>query len=114
MTSAVAQSAQHLSVGDYLQAAKKLVTSPVRSWGYFTEGSKLSKEYYAPGSQGAETAAMMDSLMKAGGGAAMDTFYGGAHFAALPKPGPPRSGGHGGPRPTAHGAGRPRRPPQRT
>ncbi len=42
----------------------------------FLRGSKLSKEWYKPGSQGAATAQMVEDLMKSGGRARMGSIYG--------------------------------------
>ncbi len=56
----------------------------VRAW---TQGSKLLREYYKPGSQGAETAALMENFKesggRAGGSSARDVMYAGDHIQAF-------------------------------
>jgi hypothetical protein len=81
--SAVALGLQQLSRGQLLPGMANLMRSPLAPFRAFFQGSKVLSEYYAPGSQGAETAAIVQNLMEAGGRAKMDAFYGGTHVEAL-------------------------------
>lgn len=81
--SAVALGLQQISRGDFMKGLKNIATAPaapVRAW---TQGSKMLSEYFGPGSQGAEIAALVDHLEQGGGRAAMEEFYGGTHLAKL-------------------------------
>lgn len=81
--SAASLAAQHLSRGEFKEAGKQLLgaaiplVAPIRQ---FVQGSKMLKEYYAPGSQGAEMGAIMNKFMEGGGRAKMDQWYGGTHL----------------------------------
>jgi hypothetical protein len=87
-TSAAALAFQKASSGNLLGAIKELpsaaipLVGPMRT---FLKGSKVLSEYYKPGSQGAATAEIVDQLMKAGGRAKMDSFYGGTQVEAFRK-----------------------------
>lgn len=76
--SAFARGAEQLSRGELgrasLQISKSLVPlyAPIES---FIRGDKVLKEYYKPGSQGADIAEIVDALQKGGGRVRMDQIY---------------------------------------
>jgi hypothetical protein len=86
--SAAALGLQMVTRGELKRSLPQLVrgmvpgAAPFRAW---VEGSKMLREYFKPGSQGAETAALVDSLVQGGGRAKMDAFYGGTHIDAFRK-----------------------------
>jgi hypothetical protein len=77
-TSRFANGIMHLADGGLKglgHFAKSLVTAPLAPFTNFFDGSKVLREWYKPGSQGEQMAAIVDSLRKAGGRARQDAFY---------------------------------------
>lgn len=84
--SAAALGMQLLSRGEFRKAAGALLGGAVPGVSFVKSligGSKLLKEYYKPGSQGAEMAEMLDGFLKAGGRVKMDDFYSNDHLTQL-------------------------------
>lgn len=87
-TSAAALALQKASSGNFSGAARELPAATIPLLGpiqTFMKGSKVLREYYKPGSQGAETAEVVNQLIQGGGRAKMDAFYGGTHIEAFRK-----------------------------
>jgi hypothetical protein len=61
--------------GHPLEAAKFAVTTPVVPFTAFLKGDKMLKEWYEPGSQGAEIGELADRATEAGARARMDQIY---------------------------------------
>ena len=86
--SALALGLKQISRGEFRQGVKNTLlgfvpgAAPVKS---YLAGTKVGKEYFAPGSMGADVAAITDSLVQAGGRARMDAFYGGTHIDSFRK-----------------------------
>lgn len=79
--SSVALGLQMLSQGEFSKGAKQLAISPTAPFTRFVEGNKILKEYYQRGSQGAETAALLDAMIAGGMSAKMDkVMYGNDHL----------------------------------
>lgn len=80
--SGMAQGLQEISQGRenpklILKGLARTALSPLSPVQHWIEGSKVLKEYYEPGSQGAETAALVDNLQKGGYNARMTEDWGG-------------------------------------
>ncbi len=74
-TSKLALGIYQAAHGHPVQGVKSAIQAPVAAFtGIFT-GDKMLKEYYKPGSQGAEIGDLVDAMVMAGGRARMDTFY---------------------------------------
>ena len=78
--SAAALGLQEISRGDFLKGAGHLLGAPLAPIKALWQGSKVLREYYAPGSQGAEAAQVVQWLEEAGGRSRMDAFYKGDHL----------------------------------
>jgi hypothetical protein len=61
--------------GKFAAAAKSVAQMPIAPVKTFLEGSKVLREWYKPGSEGAPIAAIVDALEKGGGRARMDRTY---------------------------------------
>lgn len=61
--------------GQPLRAARNLAAAPFAPFTRAIEGNKLLREYYKPGSQGAEIAKLVDAATAAGGRPRMDEMY---------------------------------------
>ncbi|MCI0351603.1 MAG: hypothetical protein L0Z53_19445, partial [Acidobacteriales bacterium] len=61
------------NIGGFVDVGKAF--SPTTPIIQYMRGSKMLKEYYSPGSQGAHIAAAVDALILAGGRVRMDQFY---------------------------------------
>jgi ddrB-like ParB superfamily domain len=61
--------------GKPLQGLKSMASAPVAPFTNIMQGDKILKEWYKPGTQGAEVAAAVDHMIQAGGRARMDSFY---------------------------------------
>ncbi len=85
MVSAMSLGLQQITRGKFLEGLKNIATFPAEPIMNWFRGSKMMKEWYSPGSQGAETAEMIDNLVKAGGRVSMDNFYKGNHIEAFRK-----------------------------
>lgn len=86
--SAAALGVKMLSRGDVGPGLKQLaigLTPGVPAVRAYLAGTKIGREYFKPGSQGADVAATVAALDEAGGRARMDAFYGGTHFDAFRK-----------------------------
>lgn len=66
---------QSLLRGHPLKAAKYAAETPLAPFTYFLQGNKMLREWYKPGSQGAEIGKLVDGLVAAGGRARMDSIY---------------------------------------
>lgn len=81
--SAASLGLQQISRGEVMKGLKNLILSPLAPFFTWIEGGKVSREYYSPGSEGAEIAGIVGALVKGGGRAKMDDFYGGTHIDAF-------------------------------
>jgi hypothetical protein len=61
--------------GRPVAALKSIAGMPIAPVRTFLEGSKVLREWYKPGSEGADIAAIVDALEKAGGRARMDSAF---------------------------------------
>jgi ddrB-like ParB superfamily domain len=61
--------------GDLLKGLGTAAQTPIAPFAGIVKGDKLMKEWFAPGTQGAEIAQLVEALVKAGGRAQMDGFY---------------------------------------
>ncbi len=75
MTSRVALGLIQASHGDIGHAVSSIATSPTAPLTNIMRGNKVLKEWFSPGSQGAEVAKIIDGLTQAGGRVKMDQFY---------------------------------------
>lgn len=75
MTSKVALATKQIFGKDAKLAFKSLAESPAAAFTTALKGNKYLKEWYNPGSQGAEIGRVMDALSVGGARARMDTFY---------------------------------------
>lgn len=79
--SAAALGVQMMSRGDFLRGLKNIVLSPIAPFTTWLSGSKVTREYFFPGSQGAETARILDATIAGGMSVRMDrAFYGNDHL----------------------------------
>lgn len=85
MVSSAALGVKMLSRGDVGPALKQFAKTPLAPLLNYLRGTKIGREYFKPGSQGADIAATVAALDEAGGRARMDAFYGGTHFDAFRK-----------------------------
>jgi hypothetical protein len=83
MTSRFALGIYQGAHGHPLEGAKTSLTSIAAPIQAFYEGNRMMKEWLAPGSQGEVYGKMVDNLMKAGGRAKMDAFYGGDQWGKM-------------------------------
>lgn len=74
-TSKFALGLQHLTDGKIGEFAKSMALTPLAPIENMVRGNKILREWMKPGSQGAEIAAIVDSMKAAGGRAGMDRFY---------------------------------------
>ena len=80
MDAAVSKSAlavEQLAAGRPFAAGGSLLRSPIAPFENYLRGSKVLREYLAPGTEGGEMAQIVDALVKGGGRVRMDEFYGG-------------------------------------
>jgi len=75
MTSKLALGLYQAGHGDLLKGLGSIAALPASPFTNMMRGSKMLKEWYEPGTQGAEIAQLVDAMMKAGGRARMDSFY---------------------------------------
>lgn len=75
VTSRLALGIYQSAHGNPLQGLKSAVTSPAAPFLNMMRGDKMLKEWYKPGSQGEQTANMVDAMIRAGGRAKMDSVY---------------------------------------
>ena len=75
MQSKVALALYQASKGDVLKSASTFARAPFAPIENILAGDKLYKEGIRPGSQGAEAAVMVETVMKAGGRIKQDSFY---------------------------------------
>ena len=61
--------------GSFIKGAKSVLESPFAPLTTIFKGDKVLKEWYKPGSQGAEIGKVVDNLRLAGGRVRMDKFY---------------------------------------
>lgn len=61
--------------GKPLKGLATAATAPVAPFTGIAKGDKLLREWYKPGTQGAEIGDLVDAMMMAGGRARMDSFY---------------------------------------
>ena len=66
---------QALMRGKPLEAARHFAATPTAAFTTLMKGDKMLKEWYSPGSQGAEVGNLIDNLTAAGGRARMDEMY---------------------------------------
>jgi hypothetical protein len=66
---------EHLASGNVAGFAKHVAMTPIAPFENFVRGSKVLREWYAPGSQGAEMAKIVDAMKAAGGRARLDAVY---------------------------------------
>lgn len=74
-TSKLALGIEQLVAGELKDAAKSIAGTAAAPFTNAIKGDKVLNEWFKPGSQGAEIAAIVDSLKAAGGRAQMDAFY---------------------------------------
>jgi hypothetical protein len=79
-TSRFAIGLNHLAEGNLATGLAKLASTPTAPLTNLLQGNKILKEWFKPGSQGGDIAAIVDSLRAAGGRAKMDGFYQTTHF----------------------------------
>lgn len=83
MDAAVSKTAlgvEQLAAGRPLDAARSLANVPLAPITNYLRGSRVLREYLAPGTGGGEMAATVDALVRGGGRVRMDEFYGGGAF----------------------------------
>jgi hypothetical protein len=66
---------EQLAAGKPLKALKTAASTPLAPLTNAIQGSKLLREWYKPGSEGAEIAQLVDAMKAGGGRANMDSFY---------------------------------------
>lgn len=64
-----------LAYGKPIRGLKTIASTPISPITNLIQGSKMLREYYKPGSQGAEIGQYVDALVQGGGRAAQDRFY---------------------------------------
>ena len=74
-TSRMALGLNQLVGGSPIKGLANIASVPIAPFTNIIKGNKLLKEWYAPGSQGAEMGRLVDALSQAGGRVKMDRFY---------------------------------------
>jgi len=64
-----------LAYGNPVRGLKTLLSTPISPITNLVQGSKMLREYYSPGSQGAEIQRYVDAMVEGGGRAKQDRFY---------------------------------------
>ena len=75
MVSKTALALQQLASGKFVEGGKSLLRTPIAPVENLIRGSKLLKEWQAPGTQSTEVQQLADAAMNAGGRAKMHSFY---------------------------------------
>ena len=74
-TSRLAVGIENMFSGHPITAAKQIIATPLAPLTNAIMGDRVLREWYKPGSQGAEVSAIVDAMKAAGGRARMDSFY---------------------------------------